>query len=357
MSKFTKNSKGLYRTSVSIGYTDDGRPKKKYFSASTIKELERKVSEFKSKIADGINWQEEEITFGEYAQKWLTTYKSQRGIRTQEMYARAIEKYLNSLFDMKVKDIRRVDIQSQITALHEHPRTAEQVLLTAKQIFDSAVKDDIIRKSPVTDIEKPRHVKEEKRALTKEEKAAVKSADLTVRERAFVSLLYGTGMRPAEVYALTWEDIDFKNNEISVNKSLTFRDGTSPVVTYPKTNSGIRVVQCPTWLINALKDYKAISSAPILFNNKYGRYREKQTYYRAWARIKKKIEIQLGYESDISMYCFRHNYATEIYYAGISLLEAQRLLGHSSHEMIMKIYSHLDSERENTANKLNEIDF
>ena len=80
-------------------------------------------------------------------------------------------------------------------------------------------------------------------------------------------------------------------------------------------------------------------------------------YLKDWGRIKKKLEAVLGHETDLTMYCFRHNYASSLYYAGISLKEAQRLMGHQSYKMIMDVYAHLDAEKEDTAAKLNAIDF
>lgn len=358
MSKYKKQSSGLYRTSVFTGkYKDDGKPIKKYLSAKTQADLDRKVREAHLLIDEGLNVTDGDITFGRYAERWLTSYKANKGIRTQEMYRRCVRTHLKGLADIKVKDIKRIDVQSQITALKEHPRTAEQVRLTAKQIFDAAIEDDIIHKNPCRDIDMPRHVKEEKRALTEEEKKAVKSADLDARQRAFVSILYGTGMRPAEMYALTWSDIDFQRCEISVNKSLTFKDGSAPVVVYPKTNSGIRTIQCPLFVFKALQEYRVCNRTLTLFGDDSGRYKRKQAYYWEWELIKRKIEEALGHQTDLSMYCFRHGYCTTLWYSGISLLEAQRLMGHSSYEMILKIYSHLDAEKENTKDKINRIAF
>lgn len=41
---------------------------------------------------------------------------------------------------------------------------------------------------------------------------------------------------------------------------------------------------------------------------------------------------------------FRHTYATNLYYAGIDIKRCQYLLGHSSIEMTLKIYTHLDNK-------------
>ena len=63
---------------------------------------------------------------------------------------------------------------------------------------------------------------EKRRALTQAERRVIPTLDLTPKERAFVYLLWYTGMRPEEVRALTINDIDFVRSEITVNKAAAF---------------------------------------------------------------------------------------------------------------------------------------
>ncbi|MBO7426227.1 MAG: hypothetical protein J6U23_11175, partial [Clostridiales bacterium] len=63
MAKYTRQKSGLYRTAIQIGYSDDGKPIKKYFSASTIKELEKKVFEAKNDLLSGLTVNDS-TTFG-----------------------------------------------------------------------------------------------------------------------------------------------------------------------------------------------------------------------------------------------------------------------------------------------------
>ena len=354
--QFTKNARGYYQTGVMIGYTEDGRPKRKWLYAKTTKELKEKIDTVKQAIRAGANLLDEDVRFGDYARMWLDTYKAGRGINTRAMYANIIEKKLAPIYGIKVKDVKAMHLQSLINDNSSMPRTCEQMRLTLRQIFKQAIEDGLIIRNPATAIELPRHIKNEKRALTNEEKAAIKAADLTDRERAFVMIALGCGLRPGEIYALTWEDVDFANEVIHVNKSVVFNHN-QPVLSVPKTNKSIRAVDAPKAVINALKVYRSTNIAPKLFGGKYDDYKGKTGYNCEWERIKKKIEAALGHETDLTLYCFRHNYCSELYYSDVSTKEAQRLLGHSSYKMIMDVYAHLDSQRENTKKKLNAIDF
>lgn len=92
------------------------------------------------------------------------------------------------------------------------------------------------------------------------------------------------------------------------------------------------------------------------------------TYKTLWHNIYQKINIQLGgtkdsyysgkmqhqgiHATDLTPYVFRHNYATMLYYAGVDLKEAQRLLGHSSIKITLEVYTHLASEKNSLKEKI-----
>lgn len=46
--------------------------------------------------------------------------------------------------------------------------------------------------------------------------------------------------------------------------------------------------------------------------------------------------------SGLTAHIFRHNYATMLYYSGISMKKAAQLMGHSDTKIIMEVYAHLD---------------
>lgn len=69
--------------------------------------------------------------------------------------------------------------------------------------------------------------------------------------------------------------------------------------------------------------------------------------------IKKEIEKLENEKLIFTYYTLRHSFCTMMYYAGINIKEAQRIMGHSSAKMVYDIYSHLDEERENTDEKIN----
>ena len=57
---------------------------------------------------------------------------------------------------------------------------------------------------------------------------------------------------------------------------------------------------------------------------------------------------------NFSLHQLRHTFCTILYYSGISSKKAQEIMGHSSIDVTLKIYTHLDNEQEtDTTSKLN----
>lgn len=88
--------------------------------------------------------------------------------------------------------------------------------------------------------------------------------------KTFFILLYYTGMRKGEVQALTWQDIDFNNNEIIVNKTLSTKTKNS--IGYKITNTKNcmnRKVAMNTILRNTLFEYKNQVKKFVDFNENW----------------------------------------------------------------------------------------
>ena len=352
MAKYKKQKDGRYRTRISTGkFDDDGKSICVSLSARTIHELEEKVAEVKHQIAvDGLIY-DSTTTFKEYASKWLEVYKGSRGVATVNMYKNILDHHCGDINELKLKEISRMAIQNLINKNKEHPRTCEQTVLTIKQVLKSAVNEKLLTHNPCVDIELPRHIKKEKRALTEAEIEAIKNAELDLSEKTFIYTLFGTGMRPSEMYALTKADLDYKRCCISVNKSIAF-DGDIPTIAPPKTDSGVRDVFVSKSLIKLLKEYSLTIPHLNLFGDEKGQIMKKYRYRSKFDSIIRKI---FGAETDITPYTFRHNFCTMCYHQGLSLKACQAQMGHKSHKLVLDVYTHLDSQKEKLQEKMDSI--
>ena len=347
MAKYTKQKSGLYRTTIQIGYDADGKPIKKYLSAPTIKELEKKVFDAKSDLLSGLIVNDM-TTFGSYADKWLRIYKGNKAVQTQIMYRNAIKRF-HELACLPLRKINRLMIQNVINKYQDHPRTAKINYITIKQIFDFARDDGILVKNPCTGIDLPRYVPNERRALTDEEKQKLRSAVLQPQERLLLLLLYGTGCRPSEAYALTKSDFDFKNNAVSITKSAQFEVNKFVSVYYPKTNQSIRSVTVSDSICRGLQHVLDKIPTENVLGGEDGQLMTRAKYNGLFRRMLSKAGLK---GSGITQYTFRHNFCTECWYAGISIKECMRQMGHKDYRMILEVYDHLDASKENTKDKM-----
>ncbi|MED3088450.1 tyrosine-type recombinase/integrase [Bacillus toyonensis] len=155
--------------------------------------------------------------------------------------------------------------------------------------------------------------------------------------KAFFSTLYYSGARKGELLALTWEDINFEEKIININKTDFKR-----IITQPKTKASNRIIMLPTLVIRLLKNLRehATLTAPVKDD-----YVVFGTFYTSLAtstlqqNFKKYINI--AQVKNIVLHEFRHSHASYLINKGVSPLVVAQRLGHSDVATTLNTYSHL----------------
>ena len=367
MAKYKKRADGRYSTSVIIGYTENGTARRKILYGRTIAELDNNVAEFKSLKNKGIIIDDKNLTVAQWAEKWLELYKKDKAYNTYACYQRTIDAHIiPNLGDIRLGALKQNHVQKLLNDIIQdgHMRTAELVRLTLQQMIHQALIEEYIYKDITVGLSLPQKQQPKKRSLTDAEKKLIQAADFNSKERAFVDLLYYTGVRRGEALALTKDDIDFVNKTISINKNLVMKSNTSEIKPSPKTKAGIRELPIPEKLMKTLIDYVYSLDGKYLFSKNDGDLMTNSSFRRFWDNILDKINIAAGgtkytrkdmqkkdekviqlIANDITPHTFRHTYATSLYYSGVDIKSAQYLLGHSSIQMTLDVYTHLDNEK------------
>jgi len=348
-------SAAKYNTLITLGYDIHGKQIRKRITANSKAELNQKIFETRKEyelIKNPSN-----ISFGEYAKKWVDAYKSSKSLRTYQDCTAMLKKF-DPISFMELKRIRQIDLQEIINENKDHPRTCQLMRGLLKQIFDGAIEDGIIARSPATKLIVPKYIKIEKRALSISEVTAVKVLKLEPREDFFIKTLYYFGLRPGEALGLMKMDFDLLHKDLTISRSLAFdnnRGYIKPTKTYTK-----RTIPIPEVLIHDLETFLSSVDTLYIFM-KENELITKSQYKYMWKKIRKAINEQLGgndnmdITKDLTPYIFRHNYATMLYYSNISIKQAAKLLGHADTKMIMEVYAHIDESKENVRAKLNGI--
>ncbi len=175
----------------------------------------------------------------------------------------------------------------------------------------------------------------------------IRATDYEPQSYMIFMLLYWTGMRIGEAFALTPNDIDIDSKVISISKSYQ-RIAKRDVITQPKTPKSKRKIKISGFLTKELKKY--MESQGI--HNKEERLFT-ITRYQLLCDMKK--GIQASGVKNIRLHDFRHSHASLLVELGFSPLEIAERLGHEKIETTLNTYSHLyPGKQEKIAKRLEQ---
>jgi len=352
-----KRSDGRYTKSFSF-IDGNGDKKRKSVYGRTLKEVEQKYLEAleeeqkreKARCEPG-----SEMTVREWANTWLVTYKSNLAYKTIRMYELDVNTYILPVIGhLSLRDVQILHIQKLLNThvAKGHNRTAKSIYTTIRQIFEIARKNKYITENPTLDVECPKYQKPDKRSLTDEETFAICQASMTLKEKAFVLFLLYTGVRRGEALAMLREDLDMRNGLVRVNKSLYFKPN-QPEVGSTK-NRGSRVVPILNELKPKLAEYLLSLEGDALFPSAHGVLMSESAFSRFWEKISRKIHNAGVTADDITPHIFRHTFTSNLVKNGVTIKDAQYVLGHKSAKVTLDWYAHFDPKApENVKSLLN----
>lgn len=285
--------KNSYRISVSIGYDATGHQIRKTTTytpkASTPKAIEKEVQkfayEFEQKVKDGNIESGYNISFQDYASKWLDTYvKANLSPKTQEMYEWYLNKWIypaiGYLKMTKVKPAHCQAIYNNMQSLGYSASYIKKIHGCISNVFTYAYKMQVVNDIPtkhcfLPTIEKSNNLKcftlEQTNtflhALTMEYtfqrsehishngitgneqniNAHTQTRTIATQFQLYFVVAIASGLRRGEMLALTWNDIEFLDDAIivHVNKSTTRTIALGQFMKEPKSKSGYRNVTIP----------------------------------------------------------------------------------------------------------------
>lgn len=363
--KYKKGTDGYFQAKVWDGtYTETG--KKHYVplrSKKSSKDLEQKVQQYNEDVKNRKNIRISDITFCDYAGKWLNVYKSQRENNTKAMYKNIIEKHFCVLDFTRLQDIDRIHLQLVLNHADGKARTQQQILMVFKQVLRSAVIDKLFPPNIFEDIflhtDTIKYSPKPKRPLTAAEKKAVFQATYKYeQDKIFVYLLYGCGLRREEALALTIFDFNFGRHTVSINKAYEYTQN-NPGQKGTKSKNGIRELPIPSKVLTDVENYVNYvrkCGRTNIFVMRGGKPVSKSSYDKMWARILQSLQsVSEEPITGLTAHVFRHNYCTELCYQipTVSIKRIAQLLG-DSERMVMDVYNHIILEKEDADKAVNQ---
>lgn len=362
-----KDGSKAYMYSLYIG-TDPltGKPKRTTRRGfSTKKEAALSLSRLQLEIEKNgsLVRRNDTATFEDVYLLWLEQYKDGVKENTLRQTKSAFRMYiLPHLGDFRIEKINVARCQKAVNAWAERTKIFKLFKNYASSVFKYAISLDMCSDNPMAKV----HVPVKKQSLGDEDNKKIefysKNELLTFldclekegnqKRLTFFRVLAFTGARKSEILALTWEDVDFTNKKLNINKTLAIGE-KGIIVNTPKTKSSKRIISLDERTIEILKHWRkeqrklyfalgfnTSGKAQAVFTNKDNRYIRPNTVSAWMQNIVDKYDLNY-----IKIHGFRHTHCSLLFDSGASIQEVKERLGHANIETTMNIYAHVTEEK------------
>lgn len=331
-----------------------------------------------------------DITVSEWADEWMETYiqprvrepgaKKQPKTMSPNSYRRyewVTRMYIKPsigtkrMVDVKEADLRRI-LNAQKGMSYGHANAIRSVI---KPLFNQAYVARIITFNPAASLELPAVEKGKRRSLTEEETAVFMAVAETHQHGPLFRFMLATGLRPNEVCALKVRHLDLKNGTVRVEQAV---EAGTHIITTPKTEAGIRHTvindeSLVTWLAQYIK---VKSEDDFVFSQVRhpGKMMTDQCIHNYWRSFAYAMDLAMGAETvhehipdpkdlkyngaplypdpndptkprnghklspDVSLYCLRHSFGTNMQRKGVPVEVTKYLMGHEDISTTSNIY-------------------
>ena len=278
-----KRGKDSYRLSCLAGYNLQGKPIKKTKTVhGTKKEAEIELAKFVADVQNGMVIEGKALRFSEFTEIWKKDYASKElAPSTYKRYCRMLETrllpyfghfYVNKIkptdimqfYDLLSKDtqlVRKKDNDGNKTLKPLSGKTILEHHRLLRAMLHKAVYWQVIVSNPAERVQPPK-AKKPKRKYYDDDQCKILLENLEqldeeqIKYKTAIILTVFTGVRLGELMGLEWNDIDFRNGIVSINRSSQYLADTGVFTKVPKTESSIREVAIPDFVISLLEEYK-----------------------------------------------------------------------------------------------------
>ena len=357
-----------YSIRVSCGYDSKGKqviqsmtwkPEPKMTAKQIEKELNRQAVMFEEACMNG--YAGSAVKFSVFSEQWYEDYAKPKYKKTTLYKLEHVIRRINEeIGHMRLDKITPRDIQTVIRGMlngnaakgHKpmSPKTVKNHISYISSIFEYAIRLEMMSRNPCKRASIP-SVKTPERDIYTVEEAQLFIDTLTkkapmVYQCYFILAIY-SGFRRGELSGLTWDNIDFENRIITVDKALYYTKSEGIVTDTPKSDASQRCLKLPEVIfdhLNRLKmfyDNEAVrlgtkwEENEFVFKNDMGGVLSPLSP-NSWLHKFCKRE-GLRY---VNIHSFRHLNASLLIDSGASIKTVQACMGHSMASTTLNIYAH-----------------
>lgn len=318
----------------------------------TLAEAHEKAAELKSALKRGDIGVSSNMPVKAWAMEWLEVYKRPVvGDKQYKMYVGYIENdIIPSIGNKPIKNVKAVELQKIVNARTGQSKSSvDKIIITIKSLFERAYRSELIPRNPAEFLERPAAKEGTHRSITPIEREAILEVAKTHRAGLWIKVLLYCGLRPGETRALQWRHIDFDKKLIRVELAMK---ADSRSIGAPKSEAGVRDVPIPDALLTDLIAVRDGPFLPVFARETTGLHHTKSSMRNMWNSFNRSLDIHMGAKlyrnkitvhavtDDLTPYCLRHTYCTDLQDKGVPINIARYLMGHSDIKMTSRIYTH-----------------
>lgn len=355
-----KRKDGTWEARVTVGILANGKQQRKSLYGKTRQEVSAKMTDLLNNLQKGLITNPTEMTLDEWMDYYMLEYKKRYVKPTTYInYSVKVNNHIKpAIGHYKLKALRQDIIQKFVNSLSDKglsPSTVEDIYKLLHNAIETAVDDGLIVRNITNKVKLPKKSKPEIKVLTQEQQDAF----VEQTKNTYMGCIYifdlCTGMRLGELLGLKWEDIDFKENQLHIVRTLRkvkdpdnaeeswrLEFGTLKTEasrrTIPLNHTAIKLLHDvrKDQLRNKLKAGSAYEDNGLVFATQLGRPLDPTNMRRTFYNICEKIGL-----SGLHPHCLRHTFATRGAENDIDVRVMQRFLGHATIQETADTYTHV----------------
>jgi len=340
--------------------------KRKDFYGKTKQEVKEKLKKAQAQLEQGTLVTAKHQSVASYLEYWFTIKRPNVRASTVVSYRGIINNHIvPHIGSIKLQKLTCDHIQALYSTLLEkglNPTAVGMVHTVLVSACKDAVKWKRIAVSPCESVTAPRQVRKDMKFLTVEQARHLLDAARGHPLEAMLVLAVLTGARRGELFALHWEDINFRKGTVHIHRSLSYKNADGLGCTYreelPKTAAGIRTIPLPDIALEVLKVHKARQlkqrlqcgdawkNLDLVFCTGVGSYYNQSNHHTAFRKILKAAGLPF-----IRFHDLRHSAATILLSMGVNPKVIQERLGHANITITLGRYAHVTESMQHEANK------
>lgn len=362
--KGNDRAKVVYECKTSNG---ERKRRSKTFPVGTSKrELNKFVREKETEYerSEGICY--DKLEFGMFLDDYINLYTSSLSKTTLANYKNMIENRIHGLRKhfgyMKMDKISTLSIQKYVKSMEDDnlkPKTIKNYVMLLSVILGCAQIHGYLDKgfNPCKYVKLPSKEKTSRDIYNTEElklfvKLVKEDENEMLRIQVFLSLF--AGLRRSEIAALKVDAIDLKNKEIHINSARVYAGSEyGNVLKSTKTGSSVRTISICDMLYpvleKAVRDYKKkrfkcknFKDTGYLLSKEDGTPYTVESISGRYRRFCERISPHIR---TINFHCLRHSFASMLIMSGADVKSVQEMMGHSTLNMTLEVYTHSTTER------------